>query len=273
MTQRFAVSFAALWRYACARIRSIPVVRSFFAVPAITTAALVLAMSSVSAAPSTIDEPAPALGLVAAERIGNAFPTQELPPPPQPQEVRYRVSFVSTWTSASHPTTLPPNAHFSPVVVATHTSPDALFQRGAPASTGIESMAETGATGTLNFEMALNPAITSSQVGSSIFGAGTNTFEVTLAQDASLVSLVSMIAPSPDWFVGTRNADLFVDGVWVDRLDLPFANYDAGTDSGTNFTSSNFDTDPAQVIDGPRDAAFSAAVAEGSLGNITIERL
>jgi len=208
-----------------------------------------------------------------AERAGNQAATTELPVPPAAESVSYRVTVSSTWTSTSHPATLPSNSHFSPSVVVAHAQQGDLFAVGTSASAGIERMAETGSTGTLIDELAGNDAVTQSGVGFSIFGAGDNVFQVLSTQDADLVSVVTMLAPSPDWFVGVAGADLFVDGAWTERLVLDLGAYDAGTDSGSGFRSPNSDTEPSQPISGPRDSAFADAAAEARFGTVTIERV
>lgn len=208
-----------------------------------------------------------------AGRVGNATQTRLPPPPPQPQSASYRVTIVLDWTSTTHPSTVPPNAHISPTVVASHGQVGDLFVRGVLASNGIEQMAETGSTSALRSELAGDSTVTGVQVGSRIDDAGQQSFTVTLTQDASMVSLVTMLAPSPDWFVGLRDESLFVDGEWVQNASLDLANYDAGTDNGSSWQSPNSDTNPAQVISGPRDAAFAAAVAENPFARVIIERL
>ena len=204
-----------------------------------------------------------------AMRVGNQASTMPLPPAPT---ARYRITIISEWTAFSHPTTRPSNSHFSPTVLINHGSPGDLFVVGALASPGIERMAETGATGTLRAELAADGSVSDVGTGSSIFGIGENTFEVTAARGDELISLVAMIAPSPDWFVGVRDVDLLGAGGWVDRLELDLGNYDAGTDSGSGFSSPNADTNPGQVISGPRDAAFAAAASENRFGRVVIER-
>jgi hypothetical protein len=62
-------------------------------------------------------------------------------------------------------------------------------------------------------------------------------FEASAAH--SLLNLVSMIAPSLDWFVGVHGVDLRPGGQWIDTLALELAPCDAGTDSGTTYTSPN----------------------------------
>lgn len=221
--------------------------------------------------PAGIDGPAAAAA--PATRLNNQRSIDEPTPPPEPQAATYRVTVISEWTAASHPTTLPNNSHFSPVVVASHGGVGNLFAVGTLASPGIESMAETGSTSTLRNELSNNDLVIGSQVGSSIFGAGVNAFEVTAFQADDLVSVVTMLAPSPDWFVGVSDVELFVDGTWIDGIDVDLGAYDAGTDSGSGFQSPNAATSPAQPISGPRDNAFAAADAEGRFGRVVIERI
>jgi hypothetical protein len=236
---------------------------------AFVAAGLMIGMSTVSAA--DIDTAASATA--SAKRIGNQTSTADPPPEPQPQSVQYRVTVISDWTSSSHPATLPSNSHFSPAVVAVHADAGDLFRGGATASPGIEQMAELGSTGTLLAELDGDETVLDVERGSSIFGAGQNRFTVTLTQEARLVSAVTMLAPSPDWFVGVRDVELFVDGEWIDRVEIDLSSYDAGTDSGTSWRSPNADTNPALVISEPRDAAFTAGAVEGRFGRLVVERI
>ena len=57
-----------------------------------------------------------------------------------------------------------------------------------------------------------------------------------------------MIAPSPDWFVGVDSLNLYEDGAFVDEKTVVLYAYDAGTDSGTTYTSPDDPTDPAVPI-------------------------
>ena len=77
-------------------------------------------------------------------------------------------------------------------------------------------------------------------------GAVELTFEVD--RDSPLVTLVSMLAPSPDWFVGVSGLNLRGNGQWRDEVTVPLAVYDAGTDSGTSYTASNSATTPPDPI-------------------------
>lgn len=51
-----------------------------------------------------------------------------------------------------------------------------------------------------------------------------------------LMSFVSMIDPSPDWFVGVSRLELCLDnGSWVESKVLDLFPWDAGTDSGPTY--------------------------------------
>ena len=164
----------------------------------------------------------------------------------------YRVSFEATWSEATHPVSFPPRPHFSPLVGATHNADAALWEEGALASAGIESMAETGRTSTLLAEVDL--LIADGSAGTSLLGGAVSTspgmtaMTVETSSEYPLLSLVTMIAPSPDWFVGTQSLSLRDDDGWIQVIEYELWPYDSGTDSGTTYTSPNFDTNPAEPI-------------------------
>ena len=63
------------------------------------------------------------------------------------------------------------------------------------------------------------------------------------------VTVISMIAPSPDWFVSATTSLLDpVDGLWYDEVIAHAISYDAGTDSGASFNSADQVTDPVEVV-------------------------
>ena len=74
--------------------------------------------------------------------------------------------------------------------------------------------------------------------------------QVSVNQLYPLVSVITMIAPSPDWFVGVHDIDLCdsKSGTFKERVSLDVFPWDAGTDSGTAFDSPNMKTDPAVRI-------------------------
>lgn len=66
----------------------------------------------------------------------------------------------------------------------------------------------------------------------------------------SLISLVTMIFPSPDWFLGISNMDMCdkVTGKWRRNYARDLLPYDSGTDDGTSFDSPNSATKPRRHI-------------------------
>ena len=78
----------------------------------------------------------------------------------------------------------------------------------------------------------------------------TRTMVITAKDMYSKVSVIAMIAPSPDWFVGVDSVELCGnDGKWkesVSAISLPA--WDAGTDSGTMFVTADVETTPKDVV-------------------------
>lgn len=185
----------------------------------------------------------------------------------------YEVLFDATWSSSTHPSAYPAFAHFSPLIGATHDSSIQLWTDGGIATNGIESMAETGGTFALTGE--INAAIGAGSAGSVVTGGvvgispGTATANLTATTAHSKLSLVTMIAPSPDWFVGIDSVDLIENGRWVDQKTIDLYAWDAGTDSGPNFNSSNQNTVPQEPIHLLTNGPFFGTVP---LGTFTITR-
>ncbi len=150
----------------------------------------------------------------------------------------YDVTYTTNWTTANDATT-PGSAHFSPLIGATHNSSVEFGAVGMSATAGIQQMAETGGTSMLTGE--INSTLNANQVISQagLGAVATTTFTITVDSNFSMVSLFSMIAPSPDWYIGVRNFDLRSGGNWISSSTQTFTNYDAGTDNGSGFTSGN----------------------------------
>ncbi|XP_039955750.1 spondin-1 [Bactrocera tryoni] len=64
----------------------------------------------------------------------------------------------------------------------------------------------------------------------------------------SMVSLMTRIVPSPDWFIGVNSFQLCVGGSWIDTVTVEMDPLDAGTDNGFTFTAPNWPTSPQGVI-------------------------
>ncbi|MYH48924.1 MAG: hypothetical protein F4151_05180, partial [Gammaproteobacteria bacterium] len=197
----------------------------------------------------------------------------ELPSPPD--SAVYSVVFNATWSAATHPTDYPGGAHFSPLIGAVHDDGVRFWASGETATPGIESMAETGGTSTLRSEIrAQIPAAAHSVISGSGLGtspARTTISGVVVRGDYPLVTLVTMIAPSPDWFVGVSALSLMDDlGLWVDELQVTLYPYDSGTDDGTTYTSANADSSPKRPI---RSLRGMTPFSDAPIGTFTFTRV
>ncbi|MCB0704751.1 MAG: spondin domain-containing protein [Saprospiraceae bacterium] len=177
-----------------------------------------------------------------------------------PKGIEYEVEFIGAWSSADFPVDYPDNAHFSPIIGITYADGPGFWEPGQLASAGMEEMAETGKTKTLESE--LQPLVDNGDalqlvIGDKLeTGSSTNTFTIVVDKDHTVVSLVSMLGPSPDWFVaGTAYLRDFSDQ-WLDNVIVQMNSYDAGTDSGLSFKSANEDTQPREVISQITDPAL-----------------
>ena len=201
--------------------------------------------------------------------------TAEVIPEADPDPVRapatYTVTFDATWSADTHPSDFPgSSAHFSPLTGATHAPDVTLWEVGGSATDGIRSMAETGAVATLRAEVEAMGVSTATFVEGGIVGVspGTATAELTVTSLRPLASVVTMLAPSPDWFVGVDRLDLREGDGWADRVEVDLVVYDAGTDDGATYTADN----AARAMRAPITEATYGPLAGTTVGTLTFER-
>ena len=181
----------------------------------------------------------------------------------------YELTFTATWSATTHPTNFPSGPHFSGMIGGTHNSAVSFWSSGANASEGIKQMAELGAKGALRNE--ITQAINASNADAIVDASGLNspgvrttTFEI--RPPWNLVTVTSMLAPSPDWFVGVSGLDLLdANGDWINSIEVDLFVYDAGTDSGPNYTSPNQPTNPREAIERITDSPF---LVDGSVKSV-----
>lgn len=219
---------------------------------------------------------------VDASELGHTVTVTETEVPPEgsaaAEVAHYQVIFESTWSEITHPNPagFPAGAHYSPLIGATHNDQISFWTPNGEASAGVEEMAETGRTVLLSSE--IQTAIDSGTAERLILGAGLpNTPGVLMTTPFSvshsypLLTLVTMVAPSPDWFVGIHGNSLLDDqGNWNPKLVIDLYPYDAGTDSGTQYTSANQDTDPQDPI---ADLTGVSPFSTASMGTFTVVRV
>lgn len=175
-----------------------------------------------------------------------------------PMTASYRVTFVGVFTTdvLAPDVSVPGGAHFTTLIGGVHNTGVIFWERGSLASAGTELMAETGRTGTMRLEVAEAHPDASEIIEEALPRGSTPTavFEITVSGEHASVTLASMVAPTPDWFVGVSSWPMLEpDGSWVhyDRVEL--FPYDAGTEDGYEFSLSNDDTMPPEIIASLRD--------------------
>ena len=164
----------------------------------------------------------------------------------------YKVNFCLNWNNNDFPTDYPSNAHFSKLIGWSHQSENDLFAIGKIASNGIKEMAELGDNSILKNE--LNNNIKDGKglnfiIGNNLNnGVGTISFNIDVNEENPSVTLATMLAPSPDWYVAVVNVNLFENESFIKEKTISGLIYDAGTDSGKTFKSSNYKTMPKEPI-------------------------
>jgi hypothetical protein len=164
----------------------------------------------------------------------------------------YEVTFDINWNKDDFPVNYPSNPHFSKIIGWSHSSTSNFFALESMASEGIQKMAELGTTSPLSDE--INQKISDGEgheliIGENLgSGVGKITVEVNVHKEHPSITLATMIAPSPDWYLAVVNITLLENQEFVNEKVVTASIYDAGTDSGTDYTSSNEITNPQESI-------------------------
>ncbi len=175
------------------------------------------------------------------------------PPPAAPAAVptgpaEYTVIIKSTWTKTSHPFEYPSGAHFSGMIGASHNAKYSIFAIGRRPTPGLERLSEEGKHSPLDTE--IRTAIDQGNALMLFESGGLKNWKdsmvATVRVDRAhpLVSVVNMIAPSPDWFTGASGVTLAENGAWITRRTVTLYAYDSGGDDGTTYKAPDKDTNP-----------------------------
>ncbi len=202
---------------------------------------------------------------------------------PAAQVARYRLTVDNTWSEATHPGAFPQDAHFSWLGGGTHDASVSFWSVGEAASPGMKQMAESGATDDLEGEVA---AAVSQGSAASVLAwhhwfcppdtdngqCGTLVVEFDVAESHPLVTLVTMLGPSPDWFVGVSGLRLRGGGDWLDEIVVDLRPYDGGTRDNNLFQLWGPLTTPPDPVTHITDAS-GQLVGPTSLGSFTFTRV
>lgn len=190
----------------------------------------------------------------------------------------YQVTFDLNWNSTDFPTDYPSNDHFSRLIGWSHNTSTDFFALGTTASQGIEDMAELGKTNPLDTEIAdriANGEGLDQVIGANLSsGVGQIIVELDVDENNPAITLVSMIAPSPDWYVGTIATNLLENGNFVTEKTVDAIMYDSGTDDGTTYNSANADSSPKQPISLITEAPLGdGTTSYVSIGSVTFVKM
>jgi hypothetical protein len=173
--------------------------------------------------------------------------------PARATAVTYQLAFERFWNESHVEAGTYPGAaaHFTPLVGAAHDGAP-LWTPGGSASAGVENVAELGITTQLEQEIAARVAAGTALAGfttDAIFAFPNPVLTLFSADlEHRYLSAISMVAPSPDWFVGVSRLDLAPGGSFLPVLSVDLVPWDAGTEEGARFSLSNPDTIPQGVI-------------------------
>lgn len=195
--------------------------------------------------------------------------------------VEYTIVLKSSWTAGRFPFEYPEagaftGPHLSGLIGASHNPSYAIFAPGSRPTPGLEKLSEEGKHMPLDGE--IRAAI---QAGSaaSLFESGPlrdfkDSLVATVRVDADhpLVSLVAMIAPSPDWFAGVSNVNLWENGEWIASRTLDLWAYDSGGDDGATYKAADQDNNPKKPTSEARDRHFAPRGTALAVGTVTITR-
>jgi hypothetical protein len=176
----------------------------------------------------------------------------------------YKIIIKGTWAAPQH--SIPTTEHFTQFIGLIHSSECNVYKLGSLASLGVEDVAERGNSVVLKREMdsliVINKAL--SKFFLTIPGIiGKDSTNISVNIKNSRISFESMLAPTPDWFVGIDSYNLIENGKWVTDITIPVYGYDAGTEEGDVFGYANPATVPQRPIT-LMTSANASAIANGN---------
>jgi len=156
-----------------------------------------------------------------------------------PDMMRYRVAINCTWDSLS--LAWPDqNAHFSWMGGGTHNANVKFWEAGTLASPGIDKMSINGSTNLLVSEVEAEIANGNAERviqeqhwfcpdGITHPTCGQLWFDIIVSRDFPLVTMASMLGPSPDWFIGTESLSVLDStGAFIPQIIQELYPYDSG---------------------------------------------
>ncbi|PXF44854.1 Spondin-1 [Gracilariopsis chorda] len=154
----------------------------------------------------------------------------------------YQVSFTNLLTPENFGELIPSTGLvFSPLAGASHSNRFSFFTIRGFASPQVEQIAETGQNG--RFVAQATNLVPTGKVRSVASADGptmpgtTTSLLFTVDCARPFITMLGMVAPSPDWIVQINNRNMFRDGMFISSENGTLIAYDTGTDDGREFTS------------------------------------
>ena len=160
----------------------------------------------------------------------------------------YKLTFTGTFNDNDVEGSIHNRASFTELIGATHTAGNPLWQPGVLATIGIENVAEQGEGAELEIE--INNAINTGTAASMFITDFLEDFPdvtsivIEVPDTHTYITAISMVAPSPDWFIGVYDLALQSGGNWIADLTVDLMPWDAGTEEGDTFSLSNPASNP-----------------------------
>jgi hypothetical protein len=186
----------------------------------------------------------------------------------------YQFIVDNTWSEITHPDAYPGiiDPHFSHIGGSSHNDQITFWEPNTLSSPGIIRMQEWGAIDFLTDEIedAIAAGTAYNLYSFKIwFPAPSETYlTIEVSDTHPLVTLVTMLGPSPDWFVGVSNLPLWENGEWVDEVVIPLFPYDGGTRENIIFQLFGPETIPQEPI----QLITTPPLGSRQMGSFTLRR-
>jgi hypothetical protein len=169
----------------------------------------------------------------------------------------YNIKFTNYWNATDHNggNALPDNAHWSDFAIVNHNSNITFVKLGGTATAGVEDIAERGVVNNFR-DNDVQDAIDANNAeqfinGGDLFlrdGSEIDIDGIQISEDYPLLTMLSMIAPSPDWMMAVNGIPLRNGGNWETLITMDIFPYDAGTEEGSAYELNNAATVPQGKI-------------------------
>lgn len=171
-------------------------------------------------------------------------------------EAKYSLTMEGIWSNVTHPKDFPFSAwltHFSDLIGGSHLPDFSFWGKGHVSTDGFRQLAEWGSATGVEAELRAN----SNKLRTLVKAAGlwypnvnsntSTSFRVD--KKHPMLSVASMLGPSPDWVVGVSKLNLCrKDCTWTKSEIIDLYPWDAGTDNGISYMSPNSETKPREKM-------------------------